>query len=86
MIDIREVLGKGEYGEGVVDGATEVENHEQTVSLWVFTLTIGKVEYAAGPCFLQTEGWQPRKGDKVRFDRQPEGVDDTYLHASRVGE
>lgn len=84
MIDIREVLASNEFGEGVIDGGKKIEDPTQVVPVWEVYITIGKQQYVVSKCILQTEGWQPRKGDKVRFDRQPKGVDDTYLFASRV--
>lgn len=86
MKDIREVLGRNQWGEGVIDGAEKVEDNTQKAGVWSLTITISGERYVADKCFLQTDDWEPRGGEKVRFDRQPEGVDDTYLYCTLVGE
>lgn len=82
--DLRDMLPRGAFGEGVIDEAESQEDWLHKERVWSMKITIGRKQYVAQWCVLQTAGWYPRGGDKVRFDRQPEGVDDKYLFASRV--
>ena len=85
ILDLRDVLPRGRNGEGVIDGAKLLIDKRQSNPVWEIDITIDDKEYRADRCFLQTEEWKPKKGDLVRFDRQPEGVSDQYLHATLLG-
>lgn len=80
--DIRDLLPRGSYGDGIIDGAQIVIDETQSVPVWEIFISIDGKPYKANKCLLQTSDWDPKKGDHVQFDRQPEGVSDEYLHAT----
>lgn len=82
--DIREVLPRGRNGQGIIDGATVVTDPNHDRPCYIIKITISGKKYVAAKCILQTKDWDPKKGDLVKFDRQPDTVSDEYLFATRL--
>ena len=83
-LDVRDsLLPRGGSGNATIEEAKEygpdVGNGTRT---WKFTFENDGKTYVAFPCVLQTEDWKPEPGDRVRFDRQPEGTNDTFLYTT----
>lgn len=83
--DIRDILPRGGSGQGKIEHADCNERQSEARGIprriWFFTVVTDGITYGA-EAIIQTPDWKPKVGDLVRFDRQPEGVADTYLHAT----
>lgn len=83
--DVRDLLQRGGYGDAMIEGATMMmADTDRNVlgRVWSFQFLHEGEQYVAAPCMLQTEGWIPKKGERVRFERQPIGVEEQYVFAT----
>lgn len=83
--DLREILPRGRSGQGKIEHVFKNAAACETLGLpnrvAHFVLVTDGTEYHVD-AILQSDSWEPKKGELVRFDRQPEGVKDEYLHAT----